>query len=83
MALRRVRKELADWNENPVEYLSGGPIKDDMFHWEVKMIGPPQSPYKDVVFVFDIQIPQDYPWKPPKITCKIIVISVMNQALSN
>lgn len=39
---------------------------EDMSHLRGTLKGPPDSPYEKGVFVVDIQIPSEYPFKPPK-----------------
>ncbi len=68
MALRRITKELKDFRLANKEYVHGGPLYEDPFSWEIIMKGPSNSPYKDGKYVLDINFPQDYPFKPPKVT---------------
>ena len=53
---------------------------DDLYEWVAIIIGPPDSVYEDGVFVLDIRLPQEYPYKPPKVK---IVISFFNSFEKN
>ena len=67
MALRRIRQELNEIKSDPIENISIEPNNDDMFHWNASIIGPNNTPYQNGLFILDIHIPIDYPFKPPKI----------------
>ncbi len=44
-------------------------IKDPV-NWSVTLYGPKDTPYEGGVFNIDIEIPQSYPYVPPKVNFK-------------
>ena len=40
----------------------------DFFHLLGSIIGPANTPYEDCLFFFSINLPQDYPFRPPTVT---------------
>jgi len=42
-----------------------GPLSSGMRHWHARIQGPKGTPYEDRNFYIDIQIPAEYPGRPP------------------
>jgi len=65
-----LRKQLAELNKNPVEGFSAGLIDDDdIYRWEVLIIGPPDTLYEGGFFKCHLLFPREYPLKPPVLRC--------------
>lgn len=45
-------------------------INNSIFHWEVVIVGPMDSPFKDGLFLLDVNFPKEFPFKPPTIVFK-------------
>eukprot|EP00968_Pinguiococcus_pyrenoidosus_P021913 scaffold2952_cov312-Pinguiococcus_pyrenoidosus.AAC.28 len=66
MSTKRLQKELRDIEAAPLDFCSFSLAEDEnLFSWNVVMIGPEESPYEGGSFVVQIEFPADYPFKPP------------------
>jgi len=69
-ALRRIMKEFKELTvDDPFEddMCTVQPKNDDYFNWQATITGPAGTPYADGLFFLDIELPNDYPFKPPKV----------------
>lgn len=65
-ALKRLEQELKNLRSNPREGYEVQPEEEGaLFKWTATIQGPPASPYEGGAFDVHIQIPIDYPFKPP------------------
>ena len=67
MADKRIQKEYQSLTQkNNTDGLQVWLVNDDFRHWKALINGPDNSCYEKGVFQIDIKIPNDYPYKPPK-----------------
>ncbi|KAH8550910.1 ubiquitin-conjugating enzyme/RWD-like protein [Umbelopsis sp. PMI_123] len=61
-----LRRQLRDLTKNPVEGFSAGLINDDnIYEWEVMVIGTPDTIYEGGFFKAHLTFPPTYPMMPP------------------
>jgi len=60
-----LRKQLKELQKNPSEIFSAGLQEDNIFNWEIMIVGPPETLYEGGFFRADLKFPTDYPNSPP------------------
>ncbi|KAK9473731.1 ubiquitin-conjugating enzyme/RWD-like protein [Dipodascopsis tothii] len=64
---RRIAKEIQDVRQDTTSGIGLEIVNEsDLSHLKGSFDGPPGTPYEGAHFVIDIQIPNEYPFKPPK-----------------
>ncbi|KAL6051557.1 NEDD8-conjugating enzyme Ubc12 [Balamuthia mandrillaris] len=67
----RVQKDLAEMDSVPGAELDF-PDSNNIMSFQVK-ISPTDGLYAGATFLFEVQVPLNYPYDPPKATCKTLV----------
>ena len=70
MYQKRIKNELQDLKDNPIENCSAGPVDSDILNWKATIFGPEGTPYFSGVFHLEIIFTEQYPFKPPRIYFK-------------
>ncbi|KAI5806428.1 ubiquitin-conjugating enzyme/RWD-like protein [Peziza echinospora] len=68
---RRIAKELADMAHDPSSGMQASMVdQSSMMHLVGMFKGPPDTPYEGGEFQVDIQLPDNYPFSPPRMKFK-------------
>ncbi|KIY69582.1 ubiquitin-conjugating enzyme [Cylindrobasidium torrendii FP15055 ss-10] len=63
-----LRRQLTELTKRPVEGFSAGLVDDDnLYEWEIMIIGPPDTLYEGGFFKARLTFPPEYPIMPPKL----------------
>ena len=65
--LLRLKRELEMISQSPSPGVTAWMINDDITHLGALIIGPDDSPYEKGSYILDIQIPERYPFEPPRV----------------
>jgi ubiquitin-conjugating enzyme E2 D/E len=76
-ALRRLIKEYSELEDN--ENYKAEPVDGNNFLWRATLFGPAQSKIEGKEFDLELQFPNEYPYKPPKVR---FLTSISNQHVS-
>lgn len=69
ISTKRILKDLNDLERNNLNShgIYHNTFEDNLYKLNVLMIGPTNTPYEHGFYFFDIEIPKDYPFSPPKV----------------
>lgn len=65
--LTRIKRELEILSMDPGPGVSAWPIDDNMTNLEAQIQGPSDSPYAEGTYTLSVQIPDRYPFEPPRV----------------
>ena len=67
MNTKRILSEVKELRSEKNQYYYAKPIEDNLYEWIASIRGPKQTPYENGVFTIHIVLPEEYPFKPPKL----------------
>jgi len=69
ISTKRILKDLNELEKNNLNShgIYHNTFEDDIYKLNVLMIGPTNTPYENGFYFFNIEIPKDYPFSPPKV----------------
>jgi len=62
---RRIAKELADIHNDTLSHVKAAPIGEELTKLRGSFEGPPGTPYEGGTYEINIEIPNEYPFRPP------------------
>ena len=67
IGVRRIRKEMKELFDDKSIMYRAAPDEENIFSWNFVIRGPPDTDFEGGVYCGRIQLPHDYPYKPPNI----------------
>ncbi|XP_062215826.1 ubiquitin-conjugating enzyme E2 32-like isoform X2 [Phragmites australis] len=64
-AVKRILQEVKEMQSNPSPDFMALPLEEDIFEWQFAILGPRDSEFEGGIYHGRIQLPSDYPFKPP------------------
>uniref|UniRef100_A0A0D6R7K7 UBC core domain-containing protein n=1 Tax=Araucaria cunninghamii TaxID=56994 RepID=A0A0D6R7K7_ARACU len=64
-AVKRILQELKEMQNNPSDEYMSLPLEDNIFEWQFAIRGPRDTEFEGGIYHGRIQLPADYPLKPP------------------
>mmetsp|Transcript_23726 Transcript_23726/g.94095 ORF Transcript_23726/g.94095 Transcript_23726/m.94095 type:complete len:308 (+) Transcript_23726:110-1033(+) len=66
-SLRRIRQDIRELASHPSPMYAAAPLEDDLFTWHFTVKGPPGTDFAGGAYHGKLQLPPEYPFKPPAI----------------
>lgn len=63
--VKRILKEVEEMRKNPSDLFRAWPLEGDIFEWHFTLRGPLDTPYARGLYHGRLQLPTDWPFKPP------------------
>ncbi|KAL6532536.1 Ubiquitin-conjugating enzyme E2 32 [Orobanche gracilis] len=64
-AVKRILQEVKEMQSNPSDDFMSLPLEENIFEWQFAIRGPRDSEFEGGIYHGRIQLPADYPFKPP------------------
>ncbi|KAL2921179.1 Ubiquitin-conjugating enzyme E2 32 [Bienertia sinuspersici] len=64
-AVKRILQEVKEMQSNPSDDFMSLPLEENIFEWQFAIRGPCDTEFEGGVYHGRIQLPSDYPFKPP------------------
>ncbi|PIA61079.1 hypothetical protein AQUCO_00300535v1 [Aquilegia coerulea] len=64
-AVKRILQEVKEMQSNPSDDYMSLPLEENIFEWQFAIAGPPDSEFEGGIYHGRIQLPAEYPFKPP------------------
>ncbi|KAI3860727.1 hypothetical protein MKX03_014763 [Papaver bracteatum] len=64
-AVKRILQEFKEMQSNPSDDFMSLPLEENLFEWQFAIRGPADSEFEGGIYHGRIQLPSEYPFKPP------------------
>ncbi|KAF3950717.1 hypothetical protein ACB098_02G060100 [Castanea mollissima] len=64
-AVKRILQELKEMQSNPSDDFMSLPLEENIFEWQFAIRGPGETEFEGGIYHGRIQLPAEYPFKPP------------------
>ncbi|KAF5176843.1 Ubiquitin-conjugating enzyme e2 [Thalictrum thalictroides] len=64
-AVKRILQEVKEMQSNPSDDFMSLPLEENIFEWQFAIAGPRDSEFEGGIYHGRIQLPAEYPFKPP------------------